>query len=448
MGPKKSHAQSDITDEADGRQESSEVNFTSLRMSNYPLLERPQPVGLYNLGNTCFLNSALQCLSHVAPLTLFFLHDLHKIHIDPPMNSDNIYHYGKVTDAYLKFLQNMWSGENKRFSPDGIRNAIGDLASQFTTYQQQDAHEFLVFLLNTIHNELKSSTNTNRTIIAKLFFNTIQSTTTCTECEANPKITSNVTCFLPISLVQNKRSFEIHFIPCRGDKSICSIAVSSNGSVQNLIDNFAKEMVLRYHRLRVYRWNDVGKEYKMKILLREIPEDKLMILDDGFDYECVDYSYTSYGADSLTLYDCIRQFGTSDTIEKFWLCKEGCHGKHAVKLMKFNCLAPVLIIHLKRFADENGLMKKINTDVDFPTDGLDMSEFEKGTARRRSNAIYDLIAVSNHMGSVYGGHYTAYARQNADKPWFLFDDDRVTRLDDQNRVVSRNAYLLIYLQRE
>ena len=442
MGPKKSHVQSEITNETDGRQESSS------KMSSYPLLKRPQPVGLYNLGNTCFLNSALQCLSHVAPLTLFFLHDLQTIQINLPANSDNIYRYGKVTDAYLEFLQNIWNGECKRFTPDRIRNAIGDLAPQFATYRQQDAQEFLVFLLNSIHNELKNYTNTDRTIIAELFFNTIQSTTTCNKCEANPKITSNVICFLPISLVQNKRSFEIHFIPVEGDYSVCSIAVSSNGSVQDLIDNFVKEKVLSFHRLRICRWDNMSEKYEMTTLLREILEDKITIVDEGFDSKRADYSRTSHVTDNLTLYDCICQFVTPETIEKFWLCKEGCHGKYAVKLMKFNSLAPVLIVQLKRFTDENGVMRKISTYVDFTTDGLNMSEFCVGTSRRHSNVIYDLIAVSNHMGSVYGGHYTAYARQSVDKPWFLFDDDRATRLDDQDRVVTSNAYLLIYLRRE
>lgn len=42
-------------------------------------------VGLYNLGNTCYMNSALQCLSNTWPLTKYFLDD----HFKSEINMDN-----------------------------------------------------------------------------------------------------------------------------------------------------------------------------------------------------------------------------------------------------------------------------------------------------------------------------------------------------------------------
>ena len=448
MESKKSLTQSKTMDEKNENQKASSTSFVSSKMNKYPLLSRTRPVGLCNLGNTCFLNSALQCLSHVTPLTLFFLHDLPKIQANGRSNSDETHSYGKVVDAYLEFLQKMWEDDCKRFSPDCLRNAIGALAPQFATYQQQDAQEFLVFLLNTLDNELQKYTNADHTIITELFCNTIQSTTVCRKCQIDSKITSNVICFLPVSLIQNERSFEIHFIPFRGDRNVYPIAISANRSVQDLVQKFMKKIQLSYHRLRVCPFDQIDEQYEMKTLLCEISEDKILIIDEGYDGRYQHYSTLSYAADNLTLYDCIRNFVTPETIKKFWLCKKQCDGKHAVKQMQFFSLARVLIVQLKRFTDENGLMEKIETYVDFPINDLDASRFDSETSHRHPNATYDLIAVSNHMGSVYGGHYTAYARQSVGEPWYLFDDSLVTRLDDQDQIVTKNAYILIYLRRE
>ena len=41
------------------------------------------------------------------------------------------------------------------------------------------------------------------------------------------------------------------------------------------------------------------------------------------------------------------------------------------------------------------------------------------------SASYSLYAVSNHMGSLRGGHYTAYCRHPTKKRWFEFNDQHV-----------------------
>ena len=67
--------------------------------------------------------------------------------------------------------------------------------------------------------------------------------------------------------------------------------------------------------------------------------------------------------------------------------------------------------------------QKMDDQVDFPLEGLDMSKYVIGPAG--DDMIYDCYAVSNHYGNMGFGHYTAFAQNPLDNQWYEFDDSSV-----------------------
>ena len=124
----------------------------------------------------------------------------------------------------------------------------------------------------------------------------------------------------------------------------------------------------------------------------------------------------------ITLYDCLNNFMIEETLSgnDKWYCSKCKDHVVATKKMEVYRTPEILIIHFKRFSHNRSSMfgsKKINDKIDFPIEGLNMTNYVINSKDGRK-IIYDLYAVSNHFGSLSGGHYTAFAKNPIFKKWY------------------------------
>jgi ubiquitin carboxyl-terminal hydrolase 4/11/15 len=111
----------------------------------------PGKCGLINLGNTCYFNSGVQCLMHTMPLILHFLNNDWKAEIN---TANRLGSGGDVVKDLGALVEEFWRGSHSIVDPSSLKYSIGRFAHQFSGWQQQDAHELLIFLLDAIHEDL------------------------------------------------------------------------------------------------------------------------------------------------------------------------------------------------------------------------------------------------------------------------------------------------------
>ncbi|XP_033115051.1 ubiquitin carboxyl-terminal hydrolase 31-like [Anneissia japonica] len=174
--------------------------------------------------------------------------------------------------------------------------------------------------------------------------------------------------------------------------------------------------------------------------------------------------------DCFDLYTKEEMLGDDDDAWHCSHCKKLQQGTK--KKLGLWSLPDILILHLKRFQQTDSTRSKLNTLVQFPVSGLDLSQYQERRLqhgshtntlntltswspwrqhRRRSmqysdSNVYDLYAVCNHMGTLSGGHYTAFCKNPTDNQWYNFDDTKVTPVQD-DKVITKAAYILFYHRR-
>jgi len=195
-------------------------------------------VGLHNLGNTCFINTPLQCLSHTPLLKDYFLS---KSYLRDVNTTNKLGSQGRVAHLYYQLLYELWAANRKCVNPRTFKDALAKLSDgQFAGHEQQDAQELLAFLLSYLSEDLnrvlektyieqpdsdgradeelaniwwKNHFKREFSIIVVLFTGQYKSLLTCAECGYGSARFEPFTCLtLPLP-EETMRNVLVHFIP-------------------------------------------------------------------------------------------------------------------------------------------------------------------------------------------------------------------------------------------
>lgn len=357
--------------------------------------------GIVNIGNTCFLAASMQCLSNTVPLQKLLRHC-------PPYSPSELEQsltpQQKLVIAVRNFFIAQWGDPHKKgsvmitgpaVSPDEILSSVQRLNSLFHGYQQHDSQEFLRFLLNTMHEELRQkldiSSSEEVSIVSEVFRGKTCSTVTCLRCNKESKC---IEPFYDISLPIPNEPFTIEM---RENILKSNSTVSSNNPPMSTSS---------------WLWS------RTKNILGLSSEPRVSITD------------------------CFIQFMKTEKLAgaDAYFCNHCKTKTECLKRMSIISFPEVLVVHLKRFRHDWG-SSKLTKLVSFPVSSdLDLSGFSE----EDSHSAYRLSGFVQHMGSIGSGHYVAYCRQKTNGQWYLFDDSRVSLVTNISQIEQGEAYVLFF----
>jgi len=140
----------------------------------------------------------------------------------------------------------------------------------------------------------------------------------------------------------------------------------------------------------------------------------------------------------ITIHDCFDLYCKAEPIQ--WINEQTKEKEQAERSFSFWSLPEVMIIHLKRWNNDNTNKNKTNHLVTTPLTGVDFSKYISGY--QPENYVYDLFGVCNHSGGTGGGHYTAYIK-NANDKWYECNDTEVKEINSET-IISPRSYCLFY----
>ncbi|KAL9596254.1 MAG: hypothetical protein Q9219_005915 [cf. Caloplaca sp. 3 TL-2023] len=375
--------------------------YTPRAITHYLKLPR---TGLVNFGVTCYMNATVQCLLATIPLSQFFLDNRWRDYVVKNWKGSN----GIMPEIYANLIRSLWKGDVQSVRPITLRRLCARLNPEWGLDRQQDAKEYLDFLLDCLHEDLNQ------------------------RWEKQPLV--------PLSIKQELM---------RERTPVQEVSLMEWQRYSYREASFISNLFAGQHasRLRCTTCRNTSTTY------------------EAFYSISVEIPQRGKGAD---IHDCLRSYCQEERLSKdeMWKCPHCKCQREATKQITITRAPQFLVVHFKRFsAGKNESTKKVHTPINFPLHGFNLEPYMvplSSTSKARDPDdqhpeaavtppfLYDAYAVMRHLGtSGSGGHYISLVRDAARGCWRKFDDDRVSdfdpnRLKSDQRLQNEQAYLVFY----
>lgn len=337
-------------------------------------------VGIVNIGNTCYMNSALQAIRNNTELTAFFLENKHESYFQEKQETCAM----RITKAYIDVLRHLWGGSKPQvLNPQGFFNDLswavnGTHYEQFQRRIPHDSHEFLMYLLDSFHTSLAEEVNI---VITR-----------------PPPVTESDQMIYK-ALEFWRSSFQKTYSPL----------------VDALFGLFQREMACQHCKKSTYSWEVFNC---LKVYYPETQNGVVPTLESLLQEEFKDETIEGYACDH-----CAPTRTTAIRKTRLWK------------------LPRTLIVALKRFSLTGQKLAgpfTLNPSEPVKFDSF-FSSFSPEPSRQKQ---YSLYATIDHFGSSGGGHYTAQALSPLNQKWYHYDDDSVSEIQEPS--IGRSTYILCF----
>ena len=381
-------------------------NITSLKELNYV-----PKIGLVNLGQTCYMNSVLQCFSNLYQITNYFLNPEKQAIIQKHMKSTTQKEDSLLCLEYKDLIDHLWKGTpNQPFSPIKFKKRLEKLNPLFAANTAGDSKDFSIYLIMQLHTEL----------------NNIEVNPDISKFENVPE-NNNINPYDP-SQVLNAfvRNFAI--------ENYSLISSYFYGITQGQFECQRCKLKLSQRSINL---SPIKYNYENFFYL-EFPLDEVRKFKAEQNNMLAQYQ----SINEVTIYDCFNYYQKINSITGY--C-EKCRVDNA-KINTMNRIfspSSILMIILNR-----GKGIQYNIKVNFEP-LLDITNIVINSG----NQYYELQGVVKHFGeSSSYGHFIAYCRSAVPKfhnNWYCYNDQTVVEVNNWKDIVEKgDTYILFYELKE
>ena len=373
-------------------------------LSPIPIFKFPTLIGLNNIGATCFINSTLQCLSQTKDLSYYFLkesnYDKIKNNNLAKKNPNSL----QLTPLFCKLIKNLWSEERKKpYSPKDLINTIEKINPLFKQGEAGDSKDFMIFILEQIHNELKGPLK---------------------------NIKNNSITMEPLNQYDKNNAFQHFFIEFQRECSIISDVFFGFIETTNVCQN-CKNI-----------YNSKGMDnpicYNYQIfncLIFPLEEVKNMRNMNN------NIMQNNFMNNTVTLIDCFIYNQKSELFQGenqnyCNICKQLSNSVYTTRIF----VGPNnLVLILNR---GKGNVFKVNLIF---SEIIDISQFIE--QKDKPQILYSLYGVITHIGeSGPSAHFVASCKSPVDNKWYRYNDSFVSSINNVQKEIIEfgTPYILFY----